>query len=160
MIRGCAIVVGDDVNTDLLHPSYFFSLDPETVRKGFMGAVTSVDARDEDKSRVIVAGRNFGCGSSRETTMTALKLAGVRGVVAESFGRIFFRNAMSLGMTARTVPSLKGFATAGDSLCISGNELHNERTGAALPLDPLDPFWEAVLMAGGLIPFLTSRGDL
>ena len=63
-------------------------------------------------------------------------------------------------MTARTVPSLKGFATAGDALCISGNELHNERTGAALPLDPLDPFWEAVLTAGGLIPFLTTRGDL
>ena len=160
MIRGCAIVLGDDVNTDLLHPSYFFSLDPNTVRKGFMGAVASVDAPDEDKSRIIVAGRNFGCGSSRETTMTALKLAGVKGVVAESFGRIFFRNAMSLGVTARTLPSLEGFAAAGDTLCISGNELRNERTGAALPLDPLDPFWDAVLTSGGLIPFLTARGEI
>ena len=160
MIRGCAIVLGDDVNTDLLHPSYFFSLDPKTVRKGFLGAVASVDAPDEDKSRIIVAGRNFGCGSSRETTMTALKLAGVKGVVAESFGRIFFRNAMSLGVTARTLPSLEGFAAPGDTLCISGNELRNERTGAALNLDPLDPFWDAVLAAGGLIPFLTARGEI
>ena len=160
MISGRAVVFGDDINTDMLHPSYFFSLDTTTVRKGFMGELASVDDREEDLPRVIVAGKNFGCGSSRETTMTALKMAGVRAVVAESFGRIFFRNSMCLGVAARTAPSVTGIADPGDVLKVEGDRLINERTGRSIALHALDPYWSAVLEAGGLIPYLTETGAI
>ena len=160
MSEGSAIVFGDDVNTDLLHPSYFFSLDNTRVRDGFLGAVDSTPDRDVDRARIIVAGNNFGCGSSRETTMTALRLAGVRAVVAESFGRIFFRNAMSLGVPALTAHSLDGFAVAGDQLRVADGTLHNLTRGTCTTLDPLDPMWSKVLQSGGMIEFLRSRGTL
>ena len=125
-----------------------------------MGELSSVDSRDKDLPRVIVAGSNFGCGSSRETTMTALKMAGVQAVVAESFGRIFFRNAMCLGVAARTAPSVRGIAEPGDALRLETDRLFNERTGESVVLEALDPYWSAVLEAGGLIPYLTARGAI
>ena len=160
MTEGSAIVFGDDVNTDLLHPSYFFSLDNTRVRDGFLGAVESTADRGVDRARIIVAGKNFGCGSSRETTMTALRLAGVQAVVAESFGRIFFRNAMSLGVPALTATSLDGFAAAGDHLRITGDVLHNLTHSREVNLQSLDPMWAEVLKAGGMIEFLCARGSL
>ena len=160
MIEGAALSFGDDVNTDLLHPSYFFSLNQNTVREGFLGAVEQTELVDKDMARIIVAGRNFGCGSSRETTMTALKLAGVQAVVAESFGRIFFRNALSLGLPAFTVDSVDGFAEAGDTLRMLDGELFNVRTGHRLALHTLDPMWAEVLACGGMVGFLGSRGLL
>jgi len=160
MTEGIAIVFGDDVNTDLLHPSYFFSLDTTRVRDGFLGAVESTADRGIDRARIIVAGKNFGCGSSRETTMTALRLAGVQAVVAESFGRIFFRNAMSLGVPALTAASLDGFAAAGDQLRITDGMLHNLTQHREAALQTLDPMWAEVLEAGGMIAFLRNRGAL
>ena len=160
MTEGRAVVFGDDINTDMLHPSYFFSLDETKVRKGFMGELKSVESRDEDLPRIIVAGSNFGCGSSRETTMTALKMAGVQAVVAESFGRIFFRNALCLGVAARTAPAVSGIAESGDPLRVENDRLFNERTGESVVLDALDPYWTAVLEAGGLIPYLTAKGAI
>ena len=158
MIEGAAIVFGDDINTDLLHPSYFFSLDKKIVRDGFLGAVASGSDRGVDRARIIVAGKNFGCGSSRETTMTALRLAGVQAVVAESFGRIFFRNAMSLGVPALTTSTLSGFAEAGDQLRIESGEIRNLSKDRRVELQTLDPMWAAVLDAGGMMEFLRSRG--
>ena len=160
MIGGTAIVFGDDINTDLLHPSYFFSLDASRVRDGFLGAVETHADRDVDRARIIVAGRNFGYGSSRETTMTSLRLAGVQAVVAESFGRIFFRNAMSLGVPALTVDSLSGFAEAGDQLGLAEGALHNLTRDRKVVLRAVDPMWAAVLEAGGMIGFLRERGAL
>ena len=157
MTEGSAIVFGDDINTDLLHPSYFYSLDNARVRDGFLGAVESSTDRDVDRARIIVAGTNFGCGSSRETTMTALRLAGVQAVVAESFGRIFFRNAMSLGVPALTVASVSGFANAGDRLRIDDGVVHNLTHDRQIPLKAIDPMWAAVLAAGGMMAFLRGR---
>ena len=157
MTEGSAIVFGDDINTDLLHPSYFYSLDEARVRDGFLGAVESTTDREIDKARIIVAGKNFGCGSSRETTMTALRLAGVQAVVAESFGRIFFRNAMSLGVPALTVASVSGLADAGDRLRIDDGVVHNLTRDRQIPLKAIDPMWSAVLAAGGMMAFLRAR---
>ena len=160
MMTGIAIVFGDDINTDLLHPSYFFSLNEKNVRDGFMGALESVRERGSDQDRIIIAGQNFGCGSSRETTMTALKLAGVKAVVAESFGRIFFRNALSLGVPVMTTESLAGFAVDGDPLSVTNGILSNARTGHNIRLDSTDPFWAEVLEQGGMMEFLRHRGQV
>ncbi len=160
-VQGAALVFGDDVNTDLLHPSYFFSLDADTVRQGFLGAVGGKDGRG-DRSRVLLAGDNFGCGSSRETTMQSLRLAGVQALVARSFGRIFFRNALCLGLMAFTAPDAPALAVEGEGVEVDpfGLVARNLDTGRELALTPLDPFWRQVLEAGGMMAWLERRGAL
>lgn len=162
-VRGRVLRFGDHVNTDLLHPSYFFSLDADTVQKGFLGAVQGKEsASDSVRARVLLAGDNFGCGSSRETTMQALRLAGVQALVAVGFGRIFFRNALCLGLPAFTSPHARELAEEGEQVEVDpvAGLARNLDTGRELELTPLDPFWRAVLEAGGMMPFLEQRGRL
>ncbi|MCB9780292.1 MAG: 3-isopropylmalate dehydratase small subunit [Alphaproteobacteria bacterium] len=160
-VDGAAMVFGDDVNTDLLHPSYFFSLDADTVRQGFLGQVAG-KATDGTRSRVLLAGDNFGCGSSRETTMQSLRLAGVQALVATSFGRIFFRNALCLGLPAFSCPDAATLAEEGQPVRVDplAGTATNLATGRTVALTPLDPFWRQVLEAGGMMPWLEQRGSL
>jgi 3-isopropylmalate dehydratase small subunit len=105
--------------------------------------------------RVIVAGENFGCGSSRETGARVFLLAGVRAVVARSLARIFSRNVRNLGLPAVECPSLPALAPdALVELDLAHGRLSVPAAALDLPLTPLDPFWTAVLAAGGLLPFL------
>jgi len=162
-VVGRAMVFGDHINTDLLHPSYFFSLDANTVQKGFLGAVEGREqAASETRARVLLAGENFGCGSSRETTMQALRLAGVQALVAVGFGRIFFRNALCLGLVAFTCPEAASLAEDGARVEVDpiARVARNLDTGRSVALDPLDPFWQEVLEAGGMMPWLAARGSL
>ena len=161
-IRGRALLFGDHVNADVLHPSSFFSLDDDTVASGFLGA-TSADrrqARRVDEPIVVVAGRNFGCGSSRETTVRAFQLAGVRAVVAESFGRLFLRNLLAIGLegfeltTRDTAPLADGDLVEIDA---ERTALTHLATDTAWALRPRDPFLDAVSSAGGLLELLASR---
>ncbi len=161
MIAGTALVFGDDVNTDLLHPSYFYSLDDHTVRQGFLGQVAGKEhTRGEDRARIVVAGSNFGCGSSRETTMHALRMAGVKALVAESFGRIFLRNATALGLPVFEVAGAAGFAEDGQDLRLGEGVLYNDATGRVLDLPPLDPYLQGLVDAGGLVAWLQRRGRI
>jgi 3-isopropylmalate/(R)-2-methylmalate dehydratase small subunit len=105
--------------------------------------------------RVIVAGENFGCGSSRETGARAFLLAGVRAVVARSLARIFSRNVRNLGLPAVECPSLPALsADTMIELDLTRGHLLVPEASLDLALTPLDPFWIAVLDAGGLLPFL------
>src|SRR5262245_44410138 len=163
--------MGDNVNTDELHPSRFFSLDDRTVRSGFLQAAAGYEqvGGSDLAGRVIVAGENFGCGSSRETGARAFLLAGIRAVVARSLARIFSRNVRNLGLPAVECPSLPAIAPDVELEldlvrgCLwvpaerpGGKDPDDQRAreALALPLVPLDPFWTAVLHAGGLLPFL------
>ncbi len=161
ILRGSALVFGDDVNTDLLHPSYFYSLDETTVRSGFLGAVPGREdaAGSPDEPRILVAGTNFGCGSSRETTLRALAMAGVQAVVATSFGRIFLRNACALGIPAVACQNAAALADEGDALelDLESLTLRNRTRMCEATIEAIDPLWLATLRAGGLIPFLRSR---
>jgi 3-isopropylmalate/(R)-2-methylmalate dehydratase small subunit len=156
-IRGGALIMGDNVNTDVLHPSRFFSLDDGTVRSGFLQAAAGFEqiGGTDLSGRIIVAGENFGCGSSRETGAKAFLLAGVRAVVARSLARIFSRNVRNLGLPAVECPSLP-VLDPGAEVEVDLEEWKLRVPGTALALDliPLDPFWVAVLHAGGLVPFL------
>jgi len=154
---GKALVMGDNVNTDVLHPSRFFSLDDRTVRAGFLQAASGYEqvGGSDLAGRIIVAGENFGCGSSRETGARAFLLAGVQAVVARSLARIFSRNVRNLGLPAVECPSLP--ALAPDTvveLDLGRGRLSVPAEALELPLTPLDPFWTAVLQAGGLLTFL------
>jgi len=155
--RGPALVLGDDVNTDVLHPSRFYSLDDTTVRSGFLGAVEGREgaAKADLGGRLVVAGTNFGIGSSRETGARVFQLAGIQAVVAVSFARIFHRNVLNLGLPALACPALADVTVEeGDevSLDLSTGEL--TVAGQTLQTEGLDPHWQQVLDAGGLAPWL------
>jgi 3-isopropylmalate dehydratase small subunit len=155
IIHGRALVFGDNVNTDELHPSRFFSLDDRMVRSGFLQAVTGYEqvGSGDVAGRLVVAGDNFGCGSSRETGARSFLLAGVRAVIARSLARIFSRNVRNLGLPAVECPELPLIAPETEiELDLANRELRVH--GTRRPLTPLDPFWDAVLAARGLLPFL------
>lgn len=156
--------MGNNVNTDVLHPSQFFSLDDSKVRAGFMQAAAGYEqvGSGDLSGRVILAGDNFGCGSSRETGARVFVLAGVRAIVARSFARIFSSNVRNLGLLAVECPTLPSLTDGGFEVEI---DLHNwtlnipaapgiQAESQGLVLKRLDPFWEAVIRAGGLMRFL------
>ena len=157
MLEGPALLLGDDVNTDELHPSRFYSLDDGKVRSGFLRAVEGRE-RDADQDllgRIAVCGRNFGCGSSRETGARVFLLAGVQAVVAQSFARIFHRNVLNLGLIAVTCPGLADCRPAdGQTVQLDVAERRLCFGDVTLETDRLDPHWERVLSAGGLAPLL------
>ncbi|MBN1517431.1 3-isopropylmalate dehydratase small subunit [Candidatus Sumerlaeota bacterium] len=157
---GKAWVFGDDVNTDVIFPGkYTYTInDPvemaqhamEDADPSFAGAVQPGD--------IVVAGKNFGCGSSREQAATCLKAAGVACVVAGSFSRIYFRNAINLGLPIVACPELVGRIQPGDTVSV---DLANGRIGvngvATYAFAPLPEEVFQILEAGGLVPYVKSR---
>lgn len=156
-VSGRALLMGDNVNTDILHPSRFFSLDDRTVRSGFLQAAAGYEATGgtDLSGRIIVAGHNFGCGSSRETGARSFLLAGVRAVVTRSLARIFSRNVRNLGLPAVECPDLPELpADTEVEIDLVSWRLRAPAAGVECAITPLDPYWVAVLEAGGLMPFL------
>ena len=157
MIEGPALVLGDNVNTDELHPSSFYSLSDSRVRQGFLRAVAGREETGEAdlSGRILVAGHNFGIGSSRETGARVFLLAGIQAVIAVSFARIFHRNVLNLGLPALACPALaecrpqEGASVRLD--LVGGQVSFGEVT---VETQPLDPHWQRVLEAGGLAPYL------
>jgi 3-isopropylmalate/(R)-2-methylmalate dehydratase small subunit len=154
---GPALVLGDDVNTDELHPSKFYSLDDRKVRSGFLQAVPGRESETglELAGHIVVAGRNFGCGSSRETGARVFLLAGIQAIVAASFGRIFHRNVLNLGLVALTCPALSDIRPEeGQAVTLDPDERVLSFGGAAYPTEQLDPMWREIVAAGGLVRYL------
>jgi 3-isopropylmalate dehydratase small subunit len=160
IITGKALIMGDNVNTDVLHPSQFFSLDDNKVRAGFLQAAAGYEqvGAGDLSGRIILAGANFGCGSSRETGARAFVLAGVRAIVARSLARIFSNNVRNLGLLAVECPTLPPTESGVEveiNLHTWTLEIQNSPlNGQQFALKRLDPFWEAVIRAGGLMGFL------
>jgi 3-isopropylmalate dehydratase small subunit len=150
--------MGDNVNTDVLHPSQFFSLDSDRVRAGFLQAAAGYESlgRSNLSDCIVVAGENFGCGSSRETGARAFLLAGVRAIVARSLAHIFSRNVRNLGLVAVECPDLYSLPDQGSEVEINLEEykLIVSATGQSLSINRLDPYWEAIMKSGGLMRFL------
>ncbi|MBK7973563.1 MAG: hypothetical protein IPK07_09925 [Deltaproteobacteria bacterium] len=160
LLCGRALVLGDHVNADLLHPPAFFSLDVTRLRAGFLaGLGRETDASSDGTTWIVVAGRNFGCGSSRETTVDALRRGGVVAVVAPSFGRIFRRTAAALGVPcfvsqgslAEVLPDEELVLDAALACLVAGGGARR------IALEAPDPFLEAVHAAGGLLEWLGHR---
>ncbi len=149
----------DDINTDALSPGQY-AVHPVEVRKlHVLESVNPSFASEVAQGDVVVAGRNFGCGSSRETAVENLKALGVACVVAESFGRIFMRNAIALGLPVVVCAGIRGVFEDGDRIEVdlatgrivnvdSGSELR----GDALPAEMLE-----ILEAGGILAVLRKQ---
>jgi 3-isopropylmalate dehydratase small subunit len=175
-IAGRVWKLGDHINTDILHPSPYFSLNEARVKEGLVegmerlgtiakyphppfakGGRGGILVKDNpfDEGIIIVAGENFGCGSSRETSVRGLKSFGVTGVVAKSFARIFFRSLTNLGLPALECGEIQGQVKDGDLIHISVEEgLIELIDGRRFSFAPIDPHIKKILEAGGLIQYL------
>jgi len=155
-----AWVFGDDVDTDqIIAGRYLVKLDPRELAKHAMEATDPKFASEVRKGDVIIAGRNFGCGSSRERAPLALKAAGISAVVAESFARIFYRNAINLALPVLTCAGVhKGFKT-GDKVRVDvrGGKVQNLSTGKTFKAEPLPDFLSEIVHTGGLLRHMKRR---
>jgi 3-isopropylmalate/(R)-2-methylmalate dehydratase small subunit len=160
-ISGRVWKLGDHVNTDILHPSSYFSLDEKRVKEGVGKWIEgNLIKKDSNESLVIVAGENFGCGSSRETSVRGLRSFGVKGVIAASFARIFMRSLTSLGIPAFECQEIQNWVRDGDSIHISWRDgLIELKHGRRFQFSPIDRHIKKILEAGGLIPYLRRERD-
>ncbi|MGH8617594.1 MAG: 3-isopropylmalate dehydratase small subunit [Burkholderiales bacterium] len=157
-IRGKIHVFGDHIDTDVILPTHaIVTTDLEVLAKHcFTGLMPDFRARVQPGD-LIFAGENFGCGSSREHAPIAIKACGISGIVAKSFGRIFYRNAINLGLAVVECPDAISHATAGgeasvdfatSTLTVGGRKF----TIPQYPHEVLE-----ILRVGGLVPFMQAR---
>ncbi|WP_456482602.1 3-isopropylmalate dehydratase small subunit [Methanopyrus sp.] len=161
VIRGRAWVFGDDIDTDQIIPGrYLTTQDPEELAEHVMEGADPEFPEKVREGDVIVAGRNFGCGSSREHAPIALKAAGVSCVVAESFARIFYRNAINLGLPLVVCPGVSDAFEDGQRIEVNLREgyVKNLDTGEELEAKPLPDFVMRILEAGGLVELVKREG--
>jgi 3-isopropylmalate/(R)-2-methylmalate dehydratase small subunit len=157
-VSGRAFVFGDDIDTDVLAPGRYMKGSIEELAQHCLEAIDPGFAKDVRPGDVVVAGRNFGMGSSREQAAQALKVLGVAAVIAKSFGGIFYRNALNLGLPV-VVCAETDAIRAGDcvSVDLAGGKVVNETNGRTLPSEPLPQFLLDMLDDGGLVPHLEKR---
>ena len=159
-LRGRVWKFGDDLNTDLIIPGKYLELtDPKEMAIHAMEGVDSNFAERVSPGDIVVGGRNFGCGSSREQAPLALKYAGVGAVVAESHARIFYRNAINIGLPALECPGVTDAVYAGDILEIDTTRgvIENTSTGIQLRFTLLPVFIGKILNEGGLVAYLRKH---
>lgn len=160
MIRGKVWKYGDHVNTDLIIPGRY--LDDYNVQNLAAHAMEDIDpsfARSVQPGDVIVAGRNFGCGSSREQAPLALKAAGVGAVIAGSAARIFYRNAINVGLPIIVCAEAPRILENADTVEIDFSEgtIRNARDGACVRFTPPPEFLLEILESGGLVPYMKRK---
>jgi len=161
VLEGKAWVFGDDINTDIIMPFRFKSRtnDPNEMAKYAMYGIDPDFHKKIDKGDILVAGRNFGGGSSREQAPLALQYAGISAIVAESFARIFYRNAFTIGLPALETPGIKDHLVQGDRLIINLGEftVTNTRTGHIFQAKAVPDFMRKMLLDGGLIEYFKKN---
>jgi 3-isopropylmalate/(R)-2-methylmalate dehydratase small subunit len=151
---------GNDINTDVITPGRY----TVTTDKKQLGQIAFIEYRPEFakqviKGDIIVAGNNFGCGSSREHSPVAIKAAGISAVIAKSFARIFFRNSVNIGLPVFISEDVVKIDD-GDEVEIDfkTGKIHDKTKGIILKLKPLPAFMQKIVEKGGLIEFLRSGG--
>jgi 3-isopropylmalate/(R)-2-methylmalate dehydratase small subunit len=157
-VGGRAWVFGDNVDTDVLAPGLYMKGSIAELAKHCLETLDPRFAREARAGDVVVAGDNFGMGSSREQAAMALKALGVAAVVARSFARIFYRNAMNLALPALVCPEA-GTVAAGDRLVVRAGEgrIENLTQRRSLACEPIPPHLLAIIADGGLLPHLAKK---
>lgn len=150
---------GDDISTDhIIAGRYLTSTDPKVLGEHAMENVDPQFVKKVKPGDVIVAGTNFGCGSSREQAPIALKAAGISCVVANSFARIFYRNSINIGFPVVECPGLPDKVQAGDAVTVDlAAGVVVLTSGERMPFHPFPPNILEILNAGGLVPKLRAE---
>jgi len=156
-MKGKVWKFGDNVNTDEIIPArYLNTSDRKELAAHVMEDADPEFVRKMSRGDIIVAGENFGCGSSREHAPIALKTSGIACVVAKSFARIFFRNSINMGLPIVQAPEAAGGAKSGDVLDIdlAAGTVRNVSTGKEYKFPPFPPELAGIIAEGGLMNYV------
>lgn len=159
-INGKAFKYGDNVDTDVIIPARYLNTAVaselaqhcmEDIDAGFASSVSNGD--------IMVAGRNFGCGSSREHAPLAIKASGISCVIAVTFARIFYRNALNIGLPILECPAAAEAIRAGDQVAVelSTGKITDVTTGKTFMAEPFPPFMQELIAAGGLAAYMKKE---
>ena len=152
IVRGKVWKFGNDINTDLMDPGFARSGGWEATRKYILHIHPKFNA-EVKPGDIIIGGRNYGCGSSRETAASNLKKLGIGAVIGESFGRIFFRNCIAVALPILQCPKVGEKFTEGDSaeLDLENSVVRNLTTGQEVQGIPLSPMMIEIMSKGGIL---------
>ncbi len=158
--KGQAWKFGDHVDTDVIIPArYLTSSDPQELGKHCLEDADPQFVRKIKKGDILVAGKNFGSGSSREHAPIALKAAGLSCIIAKSFARIFYRNAFNMGLPILESPGAAEAIGLGDSLVVDTDTgmIADRTTGEKFQAQPIPPFMQELVRDGGLIEHIKKQ---
>jgi 3-isopropylmalate/(R)-2-methylmalate dehydratase small subunit len=160
IIKGKAIVLGNNIDTDQIYPGRYLDIvDPKEIGRYCLSGVDAGIAESFEKGGIIVAGTNFGCGSSREHAAIALINMGASLVIAESFARIFFRNAINLGLPLIICKGITEHVKSGQRLSVDIAEgiVTNIDTGKTINAEKISEHALKILEAGGIKPLFQEK---
>ena len=162
MVSGKVFKYGDNVDTDVIIPArYLNAPSPEELAKHCMEDIDASFATTVKPGDIMVGGANFGCGSSREHAPISIRACGVRCVIAASFARIFYRNAINIGFPILECPEAAAAISNGDTVSVdfATGKIIDETTGESFQAVALPPFIEKIVEHNGLLPYLKARMD-
>ena len=160
VLKGKAFVYGANIDTDQIYPGRFLDLtEPDQIGKHALEGADPNFVKEVQPGDLIVASTNFGCGSSREHAAITLKSAGVGAILADSFGRIFYRNVINLGVPLIVCPGISKIVKRGDILTVdmTTGKVLNETTGASAEAQPLSEYVMTILESGGIKPMIKKQ---
>ena len=160
VLKGKAFVYGANIDTDQIYPGRFLDLtEPGQIGKHALEGADPNFVKEVQPGDLIVASTNFGCGSSREHAAITLKSAGVGAILADSFGRIFYRNVINLGVPLIVCPEISKIVKRGDVLIVdmTTGKVVNETTGASAQAQPLSEYVMNILESGGIKPMIKKQ---
>lgn len=157
---GCVFKYGDNVDTDVIIPArYLNSSDPKELAMHCMEDIDREFIHKVKLGDIIVADKNFGCGSSREHAPLAIKAAGVSCVIAETFARIFYRNAINIGLPIVECPEAARAIAAGAEVEVDFDSgvITNKTTGERFQGQAFPPFMQKIIASGGLVNYINEK---
>ncbi|MBT8172081.1 3-isopropylmalate dehydratase small subunit [Candidatus Bathyarchaeota archaeon] len=160
MVNGKTIVFGNNVDTDVILPGpYLVHTDPKELAKHAMEGLDQKFPEKAANGVILIGGKNFGCGSSREQAPIALKYSGVRCILAESFARIFYRNAITIGLPVLVCTGVSSKVKEGDVVVVNlkTGKVEDKTNGIIMQATKLPEFIMKILENGGLISHLKRR---
>ncbi len=160
MVTGKVYKYGDNVDTDVIIPArYLNAPSPEELAKHCMEDIDPDFASKVQPGDILVGGQNFGCGSSREHAPIAIRACGIRCVIAASFARIFYRNAINIGFPILECPEAAQSIQNGDTVTVDFDTglIRNETTHQTYQATAFPPFIQRIISEGGLLPYLKTK---
>ena len=157
--QGTVFKYGDNIDTDVIIPARYLNIaDRKELAEHCMEDIDTEFVKQVEAGDIMVGGENFGCGSSREHAPMVIKESGIDCVIAKTFARIFYRNAINIGLPILECPEASEGISAGDRVSIDFDtgKIVNETTGQSFQAQPFPEFIQEIMAAGGLVNSLTK----
>lgn len=159
-IEGKVWRYGDNIDTDVIIPArYLNTFDPKELASHCMVDIDETFAKEVQAGDIMVGGRNFGCGSSREHAPIAIKASGIQLVIADSFARIFYRNSIDIGLPIIECPAAAKAIRDGDEVAVQLDTgvIEDRTTGERFTAAPFPPFIQKIIAVGGIENFVREK---